>query len=396
MSLGSYPGEVDAQRGKRRIVVGYVVFGLPPRLLFALALMAEGPAVLAASELLFTTLTVVALVVLARRPHWYPAIVNALLALIIIENAVPTLLLGGLVQAELAMAWGLLAVIGALVALSLRAAFWWFGIYLVSLIVVTAVADAVEPRYDVAWTSADVASTLVGVTIFSFAAMAYFVRQRDRYQQESDDLLHNILPAEIAARLKADSAMIADDVDSASVLFADIVGFTALSARSGPEQVVRMLDAVFTRLDALVDAFGLEKIKTIGDAYMVAAGIPTRRSDHAQAMARFALAARDELAEHNLTADMPVQLRIGINAGPVVAGVIGRRRFLYDLWSDTVNTASRMESHGLPGQIQISAEFRGLLGEEFICADRGLIDIKGKGPTRCWLLEGERATTPAR
>jgi adenylate cyclase len=334
---------------------------------------------------------VVALAVLARRPHWYRWVVNVLLALIIIENAVPTLLLGGLVQAELAMAWGLLAVIGALVALNLRAAFWWFAIYIASLIVITAVADAVEPRYDVEWTSADVASTLVGVTIFSFAAMAYFVRQRDRYQQESDDLLHNILPAQIAARLKTDSTMIADDVDSASVLFADIVGFTGLSARSSPEQVVRMLDAVFTRLDALVDTYGLEKIKTIGDAYMVAAGIPTPRADHAVAMARFALAARDELAEHNLTADMPVQLRIGINAGPVVAGVIGRRRFLYDLWGDTVNTASRMESHGIPGEIQISTEFRDLLGDQFNCRGRGTIDIKGKGPTRCWLLDGERA-----
>ena len=204
----------------------------------------------------------------------------------------------------------------------------------------------------------------------------------------SERLLTNVLPVPIAERLKAREEVIADGVDGASVLFADIVGFTVLSAQRSPDEIVAMLNGVFTRLDGLVDEFGLEKIKTIGDAYMVASGIPVPREDHAQVLARFALAARNELAEHNLTADVPVELRIGINSGPVVAGVIGRRRFLYDLWGDTVNTASRMESHGIPGQIQITETTRALLDGEFTCADRGMIDVKGKGPTRTWLLEG--------
>jgi len=208
-------------------------------------------------------------------------------------------------------------------------------------------------------------------------------------------LLTNVLPVSIAERLKDREEVIADGVEGASVLFADIVGFTSLSAQRTPAEVVAMLNGVFTRLDALVDEFGLEKIKTIGDAYMVAAGIPVPREDHARVLARFALAARDELAEHNLTADVPVELRIGINSGPVVAGVIGRRRFLYDLWGDTVNTASRMESHGLPGQIQITAATRALLGYEFACTDRGVIDVKGKGPTRTWLLKAEAVAVPA-
>ena len=211
----------------------------------------------------------------------------------------------------------------------------------------------------------------------------------------SERLLTNVLPVPIAARLKEHEEVIADGVDGASVLFADIVGFTVLSSRRNPDEVVAMLNGVFTRLDALVDEYGLEKIKTIGDAYMVAAGIPTPREDHAQVLARFALAARDELAEHNLTADVPVELRIGINSGPVVAGVIGRRRFLYDLWGDTVNTASRMESHGIPGQIQITDATRSLLDGEFSCTERGVIDVKGKGPTRTWLLEGEAVVVPA-
>ncbi len=149
----------------------------------------------------------------------------------------------------------LLSVIGAQIALSRRAGIWWLITYLVTLTVTTAVADAVDPVYDSEWTSAGVASTLVGVTVLMFAALAYFVGQRDRYQQESDDLLHNILPEQIAARLKADSSMIADGVDDASVLFrfADIVGFTSQSAQHSPERIVRMLDSVSTRLDALVD-----------------------------------------------------------------------------------------------------------------------------------------------
>ena len=209
----------------------------------------------------------------------------------------------------------------------------------------------------------------------------------------SERLLTNVLPVPIADRLKDREEIIADRFDAASVLFADIVGFTRLSARLSPGEVVRLLDQIFTRLDALVDRFGLEKIKTIGDAYMVAAGIPTPSEDHARVLARFALAARDDLAAHNLTTDSPVQLRMGINSGPVVAGVIGRRRFLYDLWGDTVNTASRMESHGIPGQIQITDVTRGLLGDDFMCTDRGVIDVKGKGPTHTWLLEAEHALT---
>jgi class 3 adenylate cyclase len=207
----------------------------------------------------------------------------------------------------------------------------------------------------------------------------------------SERLLMNVLPVQIADRLKDREEVIADRFEGASVLFADIVGFTGLSARLPPEQVVRLLDGLFSRLDQLVDEFELEKIKTIGDAYMVAAGIPVPRADHAHVLARFALAAREDLATRNLTSDTPVQLRVGISSGPVVAGVIGRRRFLYDLWGDTVNTASRMESHGIPGRIQITDATRALLGEQFECTDRGVIDVKGKGPTHTWILQDERA-----
>ena len=261
--------------------------------------------------------------------------------------------------------------------------------------------EATVPPYEIPAGQLAVMNVITIGAIFAgnAAALGYTASVADRAEDaleaehaRSERLLTNVLPVPIAARLKDREDVIADAVDGASVLFADIVGFTALSAQRTPDEVVSMLNGVFTRLDALVDEYSLEKIKTIGDAYMVASGIPVPREDHARVLARFALAARDELAAHNLTADVPVQLRIGINSGPVVAGVIGRRRFLYDLWGDTVNTASRMESHGLPGHIQITEATRALLDGAFTCTERGLIDLKGKGPTRTWILNSETAS----
>jgi class 3 adenylate cyclase len=148
-----------------------------------------------------------------------------------------------------------------------------------------------------------------------------------------------------------------------------------------------MLDTIFSRFDELVDQYSLEKIKTIGDEYMVASGIPIPREDHAQALADFALAMRSSLAEYSAANDVDRRMRIGINSGPVVAGVIGKRRFLYDLWGDSVNTASRMESHGIPGEIQVSEATRARLDGRFTFVDRGIIDIKGRGPMQTYLLQ---------
>lgn len=169
-------------------------------------------------------------------------------------------------------------------------------------------------------------------------------------------------------------------------MFADIENFTPLSQTMAPDSVVQLLDDVFSRIDTLVQKHKLEKIKTIGDAYMVAAGVPVRRDDHAQAISAFALDLQAELAEYNVETGRSMQFRIGINTGPVVAGVIGKLRFLYDLWGDSVNTASRMETYGVPGEIQVTEETRKLLADLYAFEDRGLIDIKGKGPMRTYIL----------
>jgi class 3 adenylate cyclase len=232
--------------------------------------------------------------------------------------------------------------------------------------------------------------TVALVTIALFIAYPTWLAERAELalaaeHARSERLLLTVLPEPIATRLKEHEAIIADRFDSASVLFADIVDFTPLAQRLPPEDVVALLDGVFSRLDALVDQHGLEKIKTIGDAYMVAAGIPAPRDDHLHALARFAVAARDAFRDP-LPGQPAIQLRIGLHTGPVVAGVIGRRRFLYDLWGDTVNTAARLESHGVPGHIHLNDDTAAQLVGDFELTERGVIEIKGKGPMHTWLL----------
>ena len=200
----------------------------------------------------------------------------------------------------------------------------------------------------------------------------------------------NILPPEIAAILKNEERTIADYFPGASILFADMVGFTPMTAAMAPAAMLELLNEVFTFFDSLVDKYGLEKIRTIGDSYMVASGVPRPRPDHAQALARMALDMRDYVQTNPTCVSRQLNFRIGMNSGPVVAGVIGRKKFIYDLWGDAVNTASRMESHGTPGSIQITRETYELIKGEFVCEPRGTIQVKGKGEMQTWYLVGER------
>ncbi|MCB9102036.1 MAG: response regulator [Anaerolineales bacterium] len=202
-------------------------------------------------------------------------------------------------------------------------------------------------------------------------------------QEKSERLLLNILPKPVANRLKQSPEIIADHFEAVTVLFADIVGFTTLSAQIGPEELVKLLNDIFSRFDGLADRYGLEKIKTIGDAYMAVAGLPMPRSDHAAAAAEMALGMQREIAA---IANGQLQVRIGLHSGPVVAGVIGKKKFSYDLWGDTVNTASRMESHGLAGQIQVTQATYEFLQHTFLFEPRGAISVKGKGELPTYLL----------
>jgi class 3 adenylate cyclase len=207
-------------------------------------------------------------------------------------------------------------------------------------------------------------------------------------RERSERLLLNVLPAPIAARLKQGEEVIADGFPEVTVLFADLVDFTRRSQETTPERVVRVLDDLFSALDQLAERHGLEKIKTVGDAYMAVGGLPEPRPDHAQAVAEMALDVREEVARHLDPGGEPLAVRIGIDTGPVVAGVIGRRKFSYDLWGDTVNTASRMESHGVAGCIQVTDRTYRRLRDRYRFERRGPVQVKGKGELVTWFLVG--------
>jgi class 3 adenylate cyclase len=207
-------------------------------------------------------------------------------------------------------------------------------------------------------------------------------------RERSERLLLNVLPAPIAARLKQGEEVIADGFPEVTVLFADLVDFTRRSQETTPERVVRVLDDLFSALDQLAERHGLEKIKTVGDAYMAVGGLPEPRPDHAQAVAEMALEVREEVARHLDPGGEPLAVRIGIDTGPVVAGVIGRRKFSYDLWGDTVNTASRMESQGVAGCIQVTDRTYRRLRDRYRFERRGPVQVKGKGELVTWFLVG--------
>ena len=231
-------------------------------------------------------------------------------------------------------------------------------------------------------------ASLMWVARLFLADLAEAEKQLSGANARMELLLENMLPPSISKRLRVEGRTFADAFSECSVLFADIVGYTSLS-ESVPN-VVNLLDAIFSRFDDLTEQSRLEKIKTIGDAYMVAAGIPEARADHAAAAADLALQMQSAIK------DFPgLEIRIGINSGAVVAGVIGRKRFIYDLWGDTVNIAARMESQGISGGIQVSEATRALLPPEFVCQDRGEIAVKGKGPMRVFLLKGRKTEDPS-
>jgi class 3 adenylate cyclase len=219
-----------------------------------------------------------------------------------------------------------------------------------------------------------------------------FIADLEQEKRRSESLLLNILPQSIVNRMREGETTIADRVREATILFCDLVGFTTISRDLSADYVIDFLGKIFSAFDRLAAEYGVEKIKTIGDAYMAAAGIPEPQADHAARVARFALRMLDAVDDIGGATDLKLQARIGIHTGPIVSGVIGTHKFAYDVWGDTVNTASRMESHSLPGRIQVSAATRILLGNCFDFEERGTIDVKGKGAMETFFLNGQLPT----
>ncbi|OZH55210.1 adenylate cyclase, partial [Hydrocoleum sp. CS-953] len=226
---------------------------------------------------------------------------------------------------------------------------------------------------------------LVITNLFKFA-----LQQLEIEQEKSEKLLLNVLPKSIAKRLKDRTEIIADHFEKVTVLFADIAGFTKLSTTVSPTILVKLLNEIFSEFDKLAGLHGLEKIKTIGDAYMVVGGLPEPNINHAPAIANMALDMQDVIERFNQKNNSYLNMRIGLNTGPVVAGVIGTSKFIYDLWGDTVNIASRMESHGIIGEIQVTEDTYLLLKDRYLLEKRGIISVKGKGEMSTYLLKSKK------
>jgi class 3 adenylate cyclase len=240
-------------------------------------------------------------------------------------------------------------------------------------------------------------NTFVGLPLLSIAFGIYAFltinnaeQQVAKEKEKTEQLLLNILPQAVAERFKNDQSFLAEGYRSVSVLFADIVGFTGFSEKIAPDELVKFLNTVFSSFDALTEVFRLEKIKTIGDAYMVAGGVPTPSDHHTRRICQMALKMQDVVKGMKSPGGEPLHIRIGISTGPVTAGVIGAKKFTYDLWGNTVNTASRMESHSAAGSIHITGDVYELIKHEFECKSRGEIQVKGKGTMTTYFLIGEK------
>ncbi|MEA2673978.1 MAG: adenylate cyclase [Chloroflexota bacterium] len=395
--LGADAGDDDEARLRKGLLVLLAVGVWPISLTWATLFLALGSwtGLFAAAYLAIS----VASIVLFARTGNARLLLRIQLLDILIAPTISMAPLGGFLGSGAVGLWGLLAPLGALVFNGVRSGARWYVAFVVLFLGSGIAGSVIGPIAPVPEWFANVILALnvvVGGTVF-FTLLAIFYQQRldalvalRGEHERAENLLLNILPGSIAERLKARPETIADGFREVSVLFADVVEFTPRAEKLAAAEVVGLLDRLFSHFDELAERYDLEKIKTIGDAYMVAAGVPDPRPDHAQALAHLALDMVESVAPGGAVGDLGLELRIGLNSGPVVAGVIGRKRFLYDLWGDAVNTASRMESQGTPGRIQITRATYELLKADFVCEPRGTVPVKGKGDMETWYLVGRR------
>ena len=311
----------------------------------------------------------------------------------LVNHVAVTILLGGYAHSGAYLFWGVCNTVVASIGLT-RVQTAALAVVYVATAAVFAVLEPVlqgtRPPPAVALTSILFGHVLITTLACVVPAILWFAGSLAEERQRSEQLLLNVLPRPIAARLKRQAGVIADEVAACTVVFADIVGFTGHSTQITAQQLVAELNRVFSQFDRLVEAHGLEKIKTIGDGYMAVAGLPPAVGNHAAAACGFALDMRAAMSRMAAEDGLDLHLRIGLHTGPVVAGIIGHHRFAYDLWGDTVNIASRMESHGMPDCIQVTAPVVTQASPAFVFEPVGTVDLKGKGLMPAWLLTGRR------
>lgn len=370
--------------------------------IFTLSGLGDGYALMAAIPYFYIIISYTSLLIFYRLRRFEYFTFTQLVMLLVMPFFMQWAI-GGFEASSGVAIWAVLSPVGALMILGTRQSTPWFALFMAltaaswqlnSVFAASAlpIPDHVKSLF--------FGINLSGIATILYVVMRYFQSQKERALDElaieqgrSDKLLLNILPKTVADRLKADDERIADSYDEVTIMFADLVDFTHLSAGMPPAELVNLLNQVFSQFDKLAEQYGLEKIKTIGDAYMVVGGVPVAREDHAIAIANMALDMQQVLAKFATHSGKNLKMRVGINTGPVVAGVIGSRKFSYDLWGDTVNVASRMEHHGMPDAIQITESTRRLISNEFAIEERGVIAVKGKGEVQTYFLKGRLPAT---
>jgi adenylate cyclase len=388
--IGADPADDAETRQRKALLVGVSVLILPISLVWGtlyLALGSPGGWI----AYLYFAVSLAALLIFARTRDTAFLLRVQQLA-ILLAPTLSMIPVGGFTGTGAVGLWGLMAPMGALVFRDVRSGIRWFIAFMAVFAVSGVIGEVWHPLAPLpGWfTTTMLALNVIVAGSVVFMLLALFAQQRRDAQEVADSLLLNVLPRSIAERLKAQTQTIADSFSSASILFADVVDFTPRAEQLSAPDVVGLLDRLFGHFDALVERYDLEKIKTIGDCYMAAAGIPVTREDHARALALIALDMLEAVRANGPMGDLGLELRIGLNSGPVVAGVIGRKRFLYDLWGDAVNVADRMQTHGTPGRIQVTRSTYELLQDEFVLEPRGTIEVRGKGEMETWYLVGPR------
>jgi guanylate cyclase len=396
--IGARPDEDDDSRLHRMVFIWASLAGIPSLAIYCAIYVLLGAPLAATIMFAYMAFVLIQLVIFGITGRGFSPFLFFLTLSPMIASLVIAVVLGGMLGSAMHVVWGLLTPLGALVVYGPKAATIYFVCYVAVLGFGTFLSydetgpfNVLDPR----GVSAMMGLNIIGVSAFAFAILHYFVRERDlalglvrSEREKSEALLLNILPKDIVSILKRESRTIADHFEGTSILFADVVNFTPMSEKMTPTELVDLLNEIFSYFDELVEKYDVEKIKTIGDCYMVASGVPRPRPDHAHVLARLALDMREYVNQRRFGEHI-VNLRIGINSGPVVAGVIGRKKFIYDLWGDAVNTASRMESQGSNGTIQITRATYELIKDEFLCEHRGTVYVKGKGEMEAWHIQGD-------
>jgi adenylate cyclase len=387
--IGLDTSDSDETALRKRLAVVLCAGTLPLTLLWSAVYLAAGAPIAAAIPGFYTAFTPINTAIFAHTRNFRFYRFSQLLLILLLPWLV-TLSLGGFKQSSVVIIWAALCPLGSLLLEDLRSTSFWIVGFVVLLILSAALqpvlAPAALPELFVTWFFV---LNLGAVIAIIFGLLYHFVGRRNFFQQQAEMLLLNILPKEISDALKAEQRTIADQYTDVSILFADVVGFTPMAARMTPMELVGLLNQVFLCLDGLVEKYDLEKIKTIGDCYMVASGVPRSRPDHATALVSLALDMQAAVAGTRFDGRQ-LAFRIGINSGPVVAGIIGRTKFTYDLWGESVNLASRMESHGRTRCIQITRSTYELVKDAFDCEAMGMIEIKGAGQMEVWHVLGSK------